>query len=204
MNMKAKQATKPVGRPRSFNEEQALEQAMNVFWKKGFEGASISDLAAATGMKPASIYAAFGNKEALFEKALERYLAGPAGFVRECMEEPTARAVAERTLRQTAEFLTQSNRPCGCMATQTALSCGEEAQPVHRMLIKLRRKFQEDLCERFERAKIEGDLPADADPGDLARFLAAVLQGMVVQAVGGANHDELMRLAGIALRAWPL
>jgi AcrR family transcriptional regulator len=201
--VKAKRAAKPVGRPRSFDEEQALDRAMDVFWRKGFEGASLNDLVAAMGMKPPSIYAAFGNKLALFEKVLERYQAEQAPCLRQSLEEPTALAAAETVLRQTARFLTRPNHPRGCLVTQTALACGDEAEPVHRLLIEVRGKMQESLCERFERAKVEGDLCAGADPDGLARFVVTLVQGMAVQAVGGASYEELLGVAAMALRAWP-
>src|SRR5580658_6953315 len=105
--MTASKLQKRTGRPRGFNEDKAPDRAMHVFWRKGFEGASINDLTAAMGLQPASLYKAFGNKRALFEKALARYLAGPVAFVHDALSERTALAVAERILRRTAEFLTE-------------------------------------------------------------------------------------------------
>src|SRR4051812_38270102 len=119
-----KPARKSVGRPRSFDEERAIQAAMNVFWRKGYEGASIDDLTLAMNMRPASLYGAFGSKKLLFEKALQRYIAGPTAFFQEAFEEPTALRVTERLLRESAEFLGTPRRPRGCMTIQTALSCG--------------------------------------------------------------------------------
>src|SRR3979490_2548354 len=110
------------GRPRGFNQDEALDRAMHVFWQKGFEGASLSDLTTAMGIQPASLYKAFGNKQALFEKGLARNLAGPVAFVHNALNEPTAYAVAERILRQTAEFLTERRSRRGCMTIQAALA----------------------------------------------------------------------------------
>src|SRR5229473_6552095 len=106
---------KRVGRPPAFNRDEALDRAMHVFWRKGFEGSSLNDLTAAMGVQPTSLYVAFGNKQALFEQALARYLAGPVAFIHGALNEPTAYAVAERILRQTAEFLTESRSRRGCM-----------------------------------------------------------------------------------------
>jgi AcrR family transcriptional regulator len=194
---------KRTGRPRGFNEDDALERAMHVFWRKGFEGASLNDLTAAMGIRPASLYKAFGNKRALFEKALERYLAGPVAFVHDALNEPTAFAVAGRILRRTAGFLTEGRSRNGCMTIQAALAGGVEGAPIRRKLIALRVKEQDALRRRFERAKSEGDLPNNAGAADLARFVTAIYQGMTVQAINGASREDLLRLVDTALLTWP-
>jgi AcrR family transcriptional regulator len=176
---------------------------MHVFWRKGFEGASLNDLTTAMGIQPASLYKAFGNKQALFEQALARYVAGPVAFVHGALNESTAYAVAERILHQTTEFLTERRSRRGCMTIQAALAGGVQAEPVRRKLIALRVKEQDALRRRFERAKSEGDLPKDADAADLARFITALFQGMTVQAINGASRDQLLRLSDMALSAWP-
>lgn len=200
-------ATKPpkrVGRPRTFNHDEALDHAMHVFWQKGFESTSLNELTSAMGIQPPSLYAAFGNKQALFEQALARYLSGPVAFMHGALNEPTAYAVAERILRRTAEFLTERRSRRGCMTIQAALAGGKEAEPVRRKLIAVRVKEQDALRRRFERAKSEGDLPESVDAADLARFVTAVFQGMTVQSINGATREELLRIAEIALRTWPM
>lgn len=192
-----------VGRPRAFNQDEALDRAMHIFWKRGFEGASLNELTGAMGIKPASLYAAFGNKQALFGQALTRYLAGPVASMHAALEQPTAYAVAKRILHQTGKFLTERRARHGCMTIQAALTGGKESRPVRRKLIALRVKEQDSLRRRFERAKSEGDLPKHVDAADLARFITAVFQGMTVQAIDGASRDDLLRLADMALRAWP-
>ncbi|MBL8795401.1 MAG: TetR/AcrR family transcriptional regulator [Planctomycetia bacterium] len=191
------------GRPREFDVEQALEQALQVFWRKGYEGTSLPDLTAAMGINRPSLYAAFGNKEALFRRAVERYVAGPAAFVRQALAEPTARAVAERLLHGSADLLTRPGQPPGCLVVQGALACGKEADPIRQELAARRAAAQTALRKRLQRARTEGDLPTDADPADLARYLTAVMHGMAVQAVGGASRAELRRVAELALRVWP-
>jgi AcrR family transcriptional regulator len=176
---------------------------MHIFWRKGYEGASLNDLTAAMGIQPASLYKAFGNKRALFEKALARYVAGPVAFVHDVLNEPTALSVAKRLLRQEAEFLTDRRPRIGCMTIQAALVGGVEGEPIRKKLIALRVQVQDALRQRFERAKSEGDLPSDADTADLARFVTAIYQGMTVQAINGASREELLRLSDMALRAWP-
>jgi AcrR family transcriptional regulator len=192
-----------VGRPRTFDADKALDCALKVFWRKGYEGASLPDLTKAMGINRPSLYAAFGNKEELFRKALDRYAEGPAAFRREALERPKAREVVERLLIGTVDQLTDPCNPCGCLAVQGALACGETADPVRLELISRRTAAEAELRERLERAKSTGDLPADADPADLARYVAVVIYGMAVQAAGGGSRDDLHRIVEIALRAWP-
>ena len=201
--MKSQKPAGPRGRPRAFDLERALDAALELFWQKGYEGASLSDLTAAMGINRPSLYAAFGNKEALFCKALARYAEGPAAYVRAALNERTARAVAERLLSEAADRLTDPHHPPGCLAVHGALTCGEEAEPIRQALIAQRAASEAALRERFERSRSEGDLPPDAEPADLARFVATVLQGMAVQAASGATRDELRRVVETALQAWP-
>jgi AcrR family transcriptional regulator len=192
----------PKGRPREFDVELALERALQVFWRKGYEGTSLLDLTRALGISRPSLYAAFGNKESLFRKALARYAEGPASLCA-VLAEPTARAVVERLWHGAAALQTDPRTPPGCLAVQGALVCGDTADAIRQELIARRAATQAALCERFERARAEGDLPADFDPADLARFAMTVVQGMAVQAAGGARLEELQRMIKIALRAWP-
>lgn len=193
----------PVGRPRAFDLDQALDRALKVFWRKGYEGASLSDLTKAIGINRPSLYAAFGNKEALFRKVLQRYAEGPAAYVRQALNEPTARAVAERLLTGAVGLLTDPGNPRGCLMVQGALACGTEAESMRRELVARRMASEGALRQRFERALADGDLPADANAADLARYVVTVIQGMAVQAAGGASRKELRRVAEMALRAWP-
>ncbi len=190
----------PRGRPREFDADQALDRALKVFWRKGYEGASLLDLTRAMRINRPSLYAAFGNKEALFRKVIERYVEGPAGYVREALDEPTARAVAERLLGGAVELLTDPRNPRGCLMVQGALACGEAAESVRRELVSRRAAGEAAVRQRFQRALAEGDLPADVDPGDLAGYVVTLIRGMAVQAAGGASREELRRVAELALR----
>jgi AcrR family transcriptional regulator len=191
------------GRPRAFDADGALEHAMQVFWKKGYEGTSLSDLTEAMSINRPSLYAAFGNKEALFRKVMDRYGRGCASFLCEALKEPKARGVAEKILRGTAEFLADPNHPPGCLALHGALACGDDAKTVRQESIDRRSATTEELRKRLVRAKKERDLPVDADPAALARYVSAVAQGMSVQAAGGATRKELLLIARTAMRAWP-
>src|SRR5687767_6665585 len=119
--MKVKKPHAPIGRPRAFDTDKALDHALLVFWRKGYEGASLSELTKAMGINRPSLYAAFGDKKALFRKALDRYMEGPAAYVREALNEPTARAVVERLLGGAADLLTDPRTPQGCLTVQSAL-----------------------------------------------------------------------------------
>ncbi len=201
--MNTTQPTKQRGRPPAFDHEEALEKALKVFWLRGFEGASMAELTEALGINRPSIYAAFGNKEELFRKALGKYLAGPVAYVAEAMKEPTARQVVEKLLTQSAEVLTNPNNPRGCMIVQGALSCGQGAELIQQELIAYRRNFEDALRQRFELARSQGDLPNDINASDLAKYVATIHQGMSIQATSGATIEELMPVVQVVLKNWP-
>ena len=204
MGMKSeRQSASTVGRPRAFDVDEALDQALKVFWRKGYEGTSLPDLTRAMGINRPSLYAAFGNKEALFRKALDRYNDGPAAYVREALVEPTARAVVEALLRGAVEQLSSRRHPQGCLMVQGALSCGTRADPIRRELAARRAAVEVAIRRRFKRAISDDDLPADTDAGDLARYVSTVMYGMAVRAAGRASRKELLRVVKMALRAWP-
>jgi len=192
-----------MGRPRAFDRDQALDQALHVFWQNGYEGTSIADLTEAMGINPPSLYAAFGNKETLFREALDRYEARRDEIMAEAFAAPTAREAMTRLLEGTADRLSDKGKPRGCLMVQGALCGGEECETVKRDLASRRAGGEALIRERLKRAKREGDLPDDADPAALARFVSTILQGMSVQASGGATRKELHAIADIALRAWP-
>lgn len=191
------------GRPPAFDHEEALEKAMHVFWARGYEGASMSDLTEALGVNKPSIYGAFGSKEELFRKAVQRYLQGPAAFVRESVQAPTAYEVAEKLLMTAARFLAGKDHPPGCMMTLGALACGQSGEIIKEELANSRKMFESLLAARFARAQAENDLPAETNPADLARLLTTVHQGMSVQASGGASEADLLGVARLVLESWP-
>lgn len=191
------------GRPREFCTDQALAAALRVFWSKGYEGASMADLTEAMGITKPSLYAAFGNKEALFHKALDLYEAEKLDYMRTALDQPSARGVVEHLLRGAVEMQTSQCDPKGCMGVIHMTACGSEAESIKTDVIARRASSQAALVERLERAKREGDLPADADIAGLTQYLYAVLQGMAVQAGSGATREELERLVETGLALWP-
>jgi len=192
-----------MGRPRGFAENEALDAAMRVFWEKGYEGSTLADLTEAMGINRSSMYATFGDKEALFRLAIARYAEGPAAYMREALEQPTVRAVVEALLRGALELLTDPSHPRGCLSVQGALACGSHAEPLKQAMIEWRKQGESGIQKRLQRARREGGLAKNVDPGDLARYISTVLTGLGVQAANGSTRAEMMRLVDIVLRSMP-
>jgi AcrR family transcriptional regulator len=188
------------GRPRAFDPDTALDRALDIFWRQGYEGAAISDLTAAMGINRPSLYAAFGNKEELFRRVLDRYLDGPGRYAAEALDAPRARDVVERLVHGAIELTAGPASPGGCLSVCNVQACGPEAEPVRRAVIARREAAAASLTERLERAKAEGDLAADADPAALARFVMTVTDGIASQAANGAGPGELRAVADLALQ----
>ena len=201
--MKSNKTRPQLGRPRSFDSDRALDRALAIFWRNGYEGASLPALTNAMGINRPSLYAAFGNKEALFRKAVERYDRGPAGYTYKAIKKPTAREVVEALLKGIVELLTRPKNPGGCLIVQGALACGKNANHVRLDLASRRAAGVAAMRRRFQRAIDEGDLPATADAQGLARFVATVMHGLAVQAASGASRKELLRVRDMVLRMWP-
>ena len=191
------------GRPRAFDIDRALDRALQVFWRQGYEGTSLSDLTKAMGINRPSLYAAFGNKEELFRKVLDRYAKGPSSRVSQALSEPSAYAAAKRLLYANAELQTNPKNPRGCLTVHGALTCSPENETIRRELASRRLTAGNDLLKRLEQAKAEGEIPQSADPAELARYFIAVIQGMSVQATSGASRRQLEKVADLALLAWP-
>ncbi|GIF66473.1 TetR family transcriptional regulator [Asanoa ishikariensis] len=192
------------GRPRTFDSEAALDRALEVFWRQGYEGTAISDLTKAMGINNApSLYNAFGNKEQLFSKVLDRYADGPARYIREAFDQPTARGAVEALLHGAADATTDPDHPRGCITVQGALACSPGAQTAREELTARRAAGEAGLRARLERAVDTKELPADADPAGLARYFTTIYQGIAVQAAGGATREQLHQIVDTAMTAWP-
>jgi AcrR family transcriptional regulator len=203
IGMKSKTGATQRGRPRAFDPSAVLERAMHVFWAKGYEGASLSDLTRAMRINRPSLYAAFGNKEQLFSKVLDRYMDGPLAYFGKALAAPKARDVIEQIFFGAANMPSDPRTPTGCLVVQGALACGDAARSVRKEIAARRAAAKAALRRRFQRAKREGDLPPNADPAELSHYVMTVLHGMAVQGADGASPDQLHRVAQMALRAWP-
>jgi TetR/AcrR family transcriptional regulator, copper-responsive repressor len=195
---------KPRGRPLSFDRDAALEQAMHVFWERGYEAASIADLTTAMGITPPSLYTAFGDKEKLFLEAIERYALGPGSAgPRALKEESTARGAIERWLHESAEELTRPCHPRGCMVVMATTNCSVAAEHVQTALSKRRAAAIANVKSRIQQGIDNGELPVDTDAKVLSNFYSTVYQGMSMQAKDGATRASLLATVDAAMRAWP-
>ena len=192
-----------MGRPLEFDPREALDKALELFWRHGYEGTSLTDLTKAMGIVRPSLYATFGSKEDLFRQVVDLYWSRHMGFARAAREKPTAREVIEALLFGFADAVTGCGTPAGCLGVNGALACSPASEDIQKELAARRTRDEAALRKRLERARSEGDLPQDVSPADLARFITTVLRGMAVQAKSGASRQELRRVVAMALRVWP-
>ena len=177
---------------------------MHVFWQRGYEAASITELTAAMGITAPSLYTAFGDKERLFLEAIERYACGPGGgYPRALEEEATAYLAIRRCLEEAAEELTRPCHPPGCMVTMAATNCSLASAHIQTALAKRRAASDHGVRCRIEHGIRDGELSADTDAEALSNFYATVYRGMSMQATDGASRENLLAIAAAAMRAWP-
>jgi AcrR family transcriptional regulator len=191
------------GRPREFDLDQAVERALALFWRRGYEGTSVSDLTDALGITRASLYAAFGSKEGLFQRVIDRYETEAGGYRAAADQAPTSLEAVRLWLTGPVELHGDKKNPPGCLGVQGALACGVESEVVRRDLASRRLRGEAAIRRRLQRAVREHDLPDDSDPADLARYLSALIYGMAVLAAGGATRGELKGVADVAFHHWP-
>jgi AcrR family transcriptional regulator len=192
-----------MARPRAFDEAEALDRAMEVFWRHGYEGASFSELTKAMGMNSPSIYAAFGSKKGLFDAVVQRYRSRRSADREEVLSAPTAREAAERFLFGSIDFLATPDALRGCFTIQAGATAGLGNGEIPQILTDYRSAGREALARRLEQAQAAGELAPTADPQALARFLLTIYAGLAVQAADGASKAELRACAELALNAWP-
>ena len=191
------------GRPLSFDRDAALDAAMHLFWRHGFEATSIADLTRAMGITPPSLYAAFGDKQALFLAAVDRYLGGIDTVTAAIAGAVSAHDAARDLLIAAAHGDSRDDAPPGCLLASSIVSCSAEADPIRQRLAAMRQAIEAQLTERIQRDVDQGMLPSDADAETLAGHVFAVVQGMSTLAKDGAGRDKLIRIAQAAMAGWP-
>jgi AcrR family transcriptional regulator len=196
-------ATRKPGRPLSFDRDAAVQSAMLLFWRHGYEATSLNQLTTAMGIGPPSLYAAFGDKKGLFLEAVERYVSGPITSEHLIEQAATARDAAWALLDAAAKGFTGSRTPSGCLLASSVISCSESAVEVQQQLALIRRGIEAQLRRKIARAIRVGELPASADAASLAGLTMAVIQGMSTLARDGASRQKLMGVAKQAMLAWP-
>jgi AcrR family transcriptional regulator len=195
-----KKGTGKTGRPISFDKDAALEAAMLLFWERGYEGTSMADLTDAMGLNPSSIYAAFGDKNALFQLAVRRYMEMRAQYAVKALEEPTLEKVVRALFHTTVAFLTTPGHPPTCMTLTGAVGCSLDAAPARDLMTEIRRQNQVAIRERLLRARKNGELPKGINVDDYTRYLSTIIAGLSIQAANGSTRTELKRTARMALR----
>jgi AcrR family transcriptional regulator len=192
------------GRPRTFDPDIALQRATQLFWERGYEGTSLSDLSEAMGIASASIYACFGSKADLFRQVMQRYGTTYGGAPKLALEEhPSARAAIHAMLRATADQITRSDAPHYCMLILAAPTGAVENHAVREFLADIRRSQFAAIKERLDRGVADGDLAVSEDGAQaIARYYATVVQGLSVQARDGATREALEGVITCAMAAW--
>jgi AcrR family transcriptional regulator len=190
-----------MARPREFDEDEALLAALRLFWEKGYEGTSLSDLMKAMGLTKSSLYKAFGNKETLFWRVVDRYNRDFLGFRLDALSEPTARRIAERLLYGMTELHSGERTPNGCLELNAALACSTVTEPIRQELLRNRERFRLELRDRFE--ETGGPLPPGMTSDDAASLIISLIQGLAVQAKAGVSRETSRRVVRAALLSWP-
>jgi AcrR family transcriptional regulator len=192
-----------MGRPREFDEDEVLEAALRLFWEKGYEGTSLYDLTEATRLTKSSLYKAFGSKEGLFWRVVERYQRDYLDFRHEALAEPTPRRIAERLLDGIIELHSGRVNPVGCLELNTALAGSMDSEPIRQELIRGRGRFRQRLRDRFEETVATAPLPPGMTSDDAASLIISLIQGLAVQAKGGVSPETSRRVVRAALLSWP-
>jgi AcrR family transcriptional regulator len=193
----------PRGRPREFDADQALDRAIDVFWRQGYDGTSITDLTASIGISAPSLYAAFGNKRQIFDKVMDRYMQTRLARRAEALSLDDPVEASRKYLEGVVLDGTMPDHPKGCLMVGGALVCSDTNRDVADQLATLRIDVRNDLQRLFTRAIKAGRLPADADAASLGAYVAAVAQGICVEASNGASRQSLMKVVEVALSALP-
>ncbi|HEY4267281.1 MAG TPA: TetR/AcrR family transcriptional regulator, partial [Galbitalea sp.] len=192
-----------MGRPREFDEDEVLQAALRLFWEKGYEGTSLDDLMAAMRLTKSSLYKAFGSKETLFWRVVERYQRDFLDFRHAALAEPTPRRIAQRLLDGVIELHCGRVNPVGCLELNTALAGSTASESIRQELIRGRELFRVRLRERFDETKVVAPLPPGITSDDAASLIISLIQGLAVQAKAGSSRETARRVVRAALLSWP-
>nr|WP_277606409.1 TetR/AcrR family transcriptional regulator [Acinetobacter sp. NIPH 2699] len=193
------------GRPKCFDEQQALEKAMLLFWEHGYEATSISDLTQALALTAPSLYSSFGDKSGLFYKCIDYYLAHEACPIEAIfLEAKSAKVAFELFLYDNVQRLAQPNKPSGCMLVVATMNCSDNAQAIQHNILEKRLQTKQKMLQRLQQGLAEGDLLETAPLQEMADFYSTVLQGLTIQARDGATVAQLHKVVEHAMRAWEL
>jgi AcrR family transcriptional regulator len=192
------------GRPKNFDRSVALQQAMMLFWERGYEGASFDDLTAAMGISASSFYNSFGSKERLYQEATEAYtVAAGKWFVGELNADTDTRTAFHRLLTAAAREFTRNDRPSGCMIALACTQVSPALTSLRDTMVAYRGAAQSAMAARIQRGIDEGDVPKDTDVEALAAFFSALSRGLADQARDGASRERLQEIVEVGMRTWP-
>lgn len=186
------------GRPKKFDFEEASERALELFWTQGFEGTSLSNLSEALSMNRPSIYASFGNKDALFKLTLKRYLSNQLQFVDTAIAKPTLNEVVDLLFKSEIELLTKHETPRGCLLVQAAAACSKESESIKELLSSQRKAIEAKLRKRIQLAQLKKDFPMKQSPSVVAKSMMAIYEGISIQAASGSAKTELLNVAELS------
>lgn len=196
-------STRGRGRPKCFNEQQALEKAMLMFWQYGYEATSISDLTKALGITAPSLYSTFGDKADLFEKCLDFYIEHEACAIDQIfMQAKTSKIAIELYFRENLNRLVQANKPKGCMLVVATMNCSDSNQSIQKQLLLKRNQSKEKIYARLKQGQIQGEIPETVDLKVMTDFYVTLLQGMTIQARDGADQKQLAGVVDMAMKTW--
>jgi AcrR family transcriptional regulator len=192
------------GRPRLFDRTAAIQQAMELFWDRGYEGTTFDDLIGAMNISPSSFYHEFGSKEQLYREAVDYYLNVSSSFVpRALSSHRDTRAAFEALIEETATFFTNDACPAGCMISLAGTQLPPHLRSVADFTKSLRKLFEQALARRLRKGVSDGDLPPGTNVKELAAYFGTIFRGMAVQARDGASRKQLLAICRLAMRAWP-
>lgn len=201
---KAFATSRPRGRPRGFDRDDVLDRAMRLFWERGYEATSVSELTEAMGITPPTLYTFFGDKKHLFLEAVDRYQTGPGCFgMKALTEEPTAESSMRRLLHDAVASYSSPKGPKGCLVVLGAINCAAESTDVFNAVADKRRAAESAVRSRITAAQTAGELSEDVDVDALTGQMIATLYGLAIKARDGASRASLNRIVEQAMRGWP-